>query len=194
MNRVSRMLLIIGVMVLIGLSALYFTAKRVRTVVEEPPLATGDNPVPVPVTAGETAAEVTGMPEQPETAPAPVGELDEALQGNIAIFADARHSLWQVLAKYPKTRDSLLKELTDTVDTDRVRMYNYEMVEIRIARSRPLREAGMDEEVYKAIRAQYRAYRSGEGDLDPVYKAGFDSAPEDVMARADLKGFDLLDY
>jgi hypothetical protein len=192
-------------MVLIGLSALYFTAKRVKTAVEEVPQEAEqvavDNPIPVPVTAGETAAQAAGIPEptavvepKAESQPLQSAAPDNGLQKKIAVFADGRRAVWEVLEKYPKTRESVLKELTDTVDTEKVQMYNYEMVEIRIARSRPLRDAGMEEDEYRLIRTQYRAYRSGEGDLDPAYKAAFDSAPEEVMARADLKEFELLDY
>ena len=198
MNRVSRMMLIVGVMVLIGLSALYLMAKKLRTAVEEAPQAVEqvapDNLIPIPVVEGETAEEVAGIPEQPEPEAVVEAMPDDGLQERIAIFADARRAVWEVLEKHPKTRESWHKELTDTVDTERVRMYNYEMAEVRIARSRPLREAGMEEDEYRAIRTQYRAYRSGEGELDPAFKAAFDAAPEEVMARADLQKYELIDY
>lgn len=198
MTRVSRMMLIIGVLVLIGLSALYFMAKRLQTAVQEAPQAVEQTEeadvVPIPVDDGETAAEVAGTAAAEQPAVEEAVPAVDALQERIAIFADGRRAIWDWTEKYPKVRDSIQRELTDTVKTDRVRMYNYEFMEIRLARSRPLRAAGMEESEYLHIREQYRAWRSGEGDLDPAFKAAFEAAPAEVLERADLKEFEGFDY
>ncbi len=113
-----------------------------------------------------------------------VGAPDRPIQEKIVIFADARHAIREWLNKHPKSLESMRDERIDTVD----------FMAISVARNSLLREAGMDEEVYKKIREQYRMYLSGEGELDPAFRAAFDAAPEDVMAMADLKEFDALDF
>ena len=154
MNPASRMLLILGVIAFIGLSALYFMAGRFHTAVSK-----------------SSAVEAVEAPDRPT-------------QEKIVIFADARHAIREWMKKHPKSLESMRDERIDTVD----------FMAISVARNSLLQEVGMDEEVYRKIRDQYRTYLSGEGELDPAFRAAFDAAPADVMALADLKEFDALDF
>ncbi len=112
------------------------------------------------------------------------GAQDQPTQENIVIFAEARHAIREWLEKHPEAQEAIRDERIDAVD----------LMALGIVRNHLLQEAGMAEEVYRTIREQYRTYLSGEGELDPAFRVAFDTAPADVMARADLKELDIFDF
>ncbi|GEM_PF-6500251 len=206
MTRPARLVLITVVMALIGVTALFLIARqfekksRATRSVMDLPVETQSRQIPLPPAeaAGEAAGSTAGAEEPPSGATGGSAGLTEEQKESlrkVEVFAQVREGLMEVLNSNHKFRESFLQELTgDISKRDRIPMYNYELAKMRVARHEPLTEGGMSEEEYRMIRGQYRAWLSGEGEVDPAWRWAFENSPEEVMRKADMGKYDPTDF
>ncbi len=148
MGRVSRLLIITGVMLFLGISSLYFVArqfeKNVR--VENRP--------------------VTGLSKTPGKGDIPIAPF-ESVAGSTAISDEERRALLQKVEVFANVQVRLAEQLKEDTHRDPA---STDLAEL-------LTDGGMGEEEYRVIRTWHRNWLSGEGEVDPAWRWAFDNSP-----------------
>ena len=205
MTRQSRMLLVVGMMALIGVSALAMLANRysrlepVKSVEDVVPSRavpeTRETPAPSPAggeptapgSEASTAGPATGEPTASRTAaepdaPPPAAE-PTAAQADVAGFVAARQFVHDFLEKNEEARRQFELELDGKLDTqDRNPMYLAKMASMKLGRGKALVGAGMTEERYRELRDAFRLWHDG-GELDdPALRAAFEERRAELEA------------
>jgi hypothetical protein len=159
-----------------------------------------------------SVSEVERVPEEPFEAGAPgdAGSSDPEVSGDhgprvtipeemdvgtaVRAFAAGREAVRAFAEEHPFMADSILDEARgDTADRDQVKMFNFQLVDLRVRRAKAVEAEGLDEPSYLAIREQYRLWKAGDPAVDPGWARAFEDHPE-ASERADLGELDPLDY
>ncbi len=182
MTRPTRMIVIVGAVAGVAVIALATIARRYESLTPTKSVAEVAVPAPAPMAV-----------EPAPAAPAAVETTAGPLEAEFAVFAGGREAIREVLAKHPAAAASLRSEIEgDTANRDRVPMYNTILMNLRLERYRRIEPAGMTEARYREIREVYRAWRRGDGTVDPAWRAVFEAHP-DLVEKADLGELDSLD-
>jgi len=145
----------------------------------------------------ESVAEQASAPDAPdpgeptpEPAAAPSPERRAAFEG----FVAGREAVRRFADEYPVVAAELVDEAGGvSPDREQVKMHTFRMMEIRVLRAKAIEPFGLDEDAYKAIRDQFRAWLAGDATVDPEWARVFDAEP-DRSKRADLGELDPLDF
>lgn len=172
MSRPVRLVIVIAALAIAGIVGLSLIARKYAAV------------VPLRSVAEEVAA-----------APVPDGATTpQATRERLEAFVAGRQAVRSLIESRPAVFRELLDEAQGRVgDRDRVRMHNFILVQLRGERTAAAQELGLDETQYRAVREEYRKWRSGGSTADPAWKALFEANP-DLAAVADLGEWDVLDF
>ncbi len=196
MTRQSRMLLVVGAMALVGVSALAMLANRysrlqpTRSVADVQPAPAVALPAPTPAQPAEPSpapapadapipvAEGSVPPAAAPSAARPAAVVPaepSAEQRAVEGFVAARRFVREYLDKNETARRQFELELDGKLETqDRNPMYLAKMAGMKLGRGKVLVETGMTEEQYRGVRDAFRVWHDG-GDLeDAALRAAFE--------------------
>jgi hypothetical protein len=164
MGRVSRLLIITGVMLFLGMSSLYFVARQFENNIRR-----------------ETRP-ADGVATAPGKAEIPIPPF-ESLASGAGASDEQRRALLRKIEVFAHVRASLVEELKTETGSDQA---STRLAELLTAED-------MGEEEYRAIRTWYRNWLSGEGEVEPSWRWAFDNSPAEVMERADMGVYDKVE-
>lgn len=199
MKAPIRTVLILGILALVGLSALGWLAQRYRSMVPEPAetpsapeaapqTAPADPPAPGIVTPEDPGGE--GPSAEP---PPPSGPSAGAL-ALVERFVEVRSAVRETLDKYPYAKKVLAAELDDEQTAfGKVPMSIDAMAKIRIGRGVALEKSGMSAAEYERVRTAWTRLREGNGEIDDDLRRALE-AKREALEAVDLGRLEELDY
>lgn len=199
MNAPIRTVLILGILALVGLSALGWLAQRYRSMVPESAEVSSEPTGAAPAAPAGPPDPALDSPEvaSPEVAsaepPAPFPPSPEAL-ALVDRFLEVRSAVREALDKYPYSKKVLAAEIEDEkTPFEKVPMSMDAMAEIRIRRGVALERSGLSAADYDRVRTAWTRLRDGKGAIDPDLRRALE-AKRGALDAVDLGRLEELDY
>ncbi len=199
MKAPIRTVLILGILALVGLSALGWLAQRYRSMVPEPaevppapaivpPPASADPPAPAIATPEVPSGEAVSAEPPPPPGPSP-----EAL-ALVERFVEVRSAVREALVRNPYSKKVLAAELEDEqTPFAKVPLSIDAMAEIRVRRGVALETSGLSAADYERVRTAWTRLRDGEGEIEADLRRALE-AKRGALEAVDLGRLEELDY